>query len=70
MENKWSWKKWANGVIVIPDDTAEIVKYIISIVVAILAHYGYGNLDEIQLLIISILVKALVDRFHYFWKYQ
>jgi len=68
--NKWNWKKWLNGVIVIPEDTTDIIKYGTALAVALLAKYGYNELGEFELIIIGAVVKAVVDRIHYWWKYE
>jgi hypothetical protein len=67
---QWNWKKWLNGVIVIPEDTTDLIKYGTALVVALLAKYGYGELGEFELMIIAGIVKAVVDRVHYWWKYE
>lgn len=68
--NKWNWKKWLNGVIVIPEDTTDLIKYATALVVALLAKYGYSELGEFEMLIIGAVVKSVVDRIHYWWKYE
>lgn len=68
--NKWNWKKWLNGVIVIPEDTTDLIKYATALIVALLAKYGYNELGEFELLIIGAVVKSVVDRVHYWWKYE
>lgn len=62
---KFSWKKWLNGVIVIPEDTRDIVKYLTTIVLALLFRYGF-EVDEFTTIIIGLIIKALLDRVH-FW---
>jgi hypothetical protein len=69
-KNNWNWKKWLNGVIVIPEDTRDVIKYGTALTVALLAKYGYNELGEFELLIIGATVKAIVDRMHYMLKYE
>jgi hypothetical protein len=69
-KNNWNWKKWLNGVIVIPEDTTDLIKYGTAFTVALLAKYGYYELGEFELLIIGGVVKAIVDRIHYMLKYE
>lgn len=64
----WSWKKWANGVIIIPEDTSEWVKYGTSFILAILAKYGYSELDPIYVLLIGTVIKAILDRLEFYLK--
>ena len=72
--NQWNWKKWLNGVIVIPEDTTDIIKYGTALIVALLSKYGYNDLGEIEMLLISafvgFVVKAIADRLHYWYKYE
>jgi len=68
--NKWNWKKWLNGVIIIPEDTTDLIKYGTALVVTLLAKYGYSELGELELMIIAGIVKSVVDRVHYYWKYE
>ena len=68
--NQWNWKKWLNGVIIIPEDTTDIIKYGTALVVALLAKYGYSELGEFEMLIIGAVVKSVVDRVHYWLKYE
>lgn len=68
--NKWNWKKWLNGVIIIPEDTTDLIKYGTALVVALLAKYGYNELGELELMMIGVVVKAVIDRLHYFLKYE
>ena len=68
--NQWNWKKWLNGVIIIPEDTTDLIKYGTALVVALLAKYGYSELGEFEMLLIGGAVKAVVDRLHYWWKYE
>jgi hypothetical protein len=67
---KWNWKKWLNGVIIIPENTTDLIKYGTALIVALLAKYGYNELGEFELMIIAGIVKAVVDRAHYYWKYE
>jgi hypothetical protein len=62
---KFSWKKWLNGVIVIPEDTREVVKYILALVISLLVSYGF-EVNETMTILIGIIIKALLDRLH-FW---
>lgn len=68
--NQWNWKKWLNGVIIIPEDTTDLIKYGTALVVALLAKYGYSELGEFEMLLIGGIVKAGIDRLHYFLKYE
>ena len=67
---QWNWKKWLNGVIVIPEDTTDLIKYGTALVVALLAKYGYGEIGEFEMLLIGGIVKAGIDRLHYWLKYE
>ena len=67
---QWNWKKWLNGVIIIPEDTTDLIKYGTALVVTLLAKYGYSELGELELMIIAGIVKSVVDRVHYYWKYE
>lgn len=71
---QWNWKKWLNGVIVVPEDTTDLIKYGTALVVALLAKNGYSELGEIEILLISafvgFVVKAIADRLHYWLKYE
>ncbi len=69
-KNTWNWKKWLNGVVIIPEDTTDIIKYATAVVVAILAKYGYSEMGETEMFVIGLIVKAVVDRIHYFIKYE
>ena len=68
--NQWNWKKWLNGVIIIPEDTTDLIKYATALVVALLAKYGYSELGEFEMLLIVGIVKVGIDRLHYFLKYE
>ena len=68
--NQWNWKKWLNGLVVIPEDTTDLIKYGTALIVALLAKYGYSELGELELLIIGDVVKSVVDRLHYWYKYE
>lgn len=67
---QWNWKKWLNGVIVIPENTTDLIKYGTALVVALLAKYGYSEIGEFEMLLIGALVKSGIDRLHYFLKYE
>ena len=65
---EFSIKKLINGVVVIPDDTREWVKYGVAIVVAFLARQGYAELGGLELVVIGGLVKTIADSLHYWLK--
>lgn len=67
---QWNWKIWLNGVIVVPEDTTDLIKYGTALVVALLAKYGYGEIGEFEMLLIGGIVKAGIDRLHYWLKYE
>jgi hypothetical protein len=65
----WKWREWINGMIILPENTEEWVKYGTALIVALAVRYGL-TLDEFSTLVVGLIIKALADRVHFWLKYD
>lgn len=64
---KFDIKKLINGIVIVPETSTEVAKIIVAGIIAILTSYGL-SLNEGYIVILGIIVKALLDMFHFWLK--
>ena len=64
---KFDIKKLINGIVIVPETSTEVAKIIVAGIIAILTSYGL-SLNEGYIVILGIIVKAILDMFHFWLK--